>query len=89
LDVVLVFLRPGPSVCEKPQAVVGHRVAQHPRFDSSTVVVLVGQIVHETGFVFDTYQAFVNTNLLMRGVMRLNTLFAWSTRGYWYFAQGS
>jgi hypothetical protein len=33
LDVVLLFLRPYPSVCEKPQAVVGHRVAQHTKFD--------------------------------------------------------
>jgi hypothetical protein len=55
LDVVLVLLRPGLSV------VVGHRVAQHPKFDSPMVVVLVRQILHETGFVFGTYQAFVNT----------------------------
>jgi hypothetical protein len=27
LDVVLVFLKPGSSVCEKPQAVVGHKVS--------------------------------------------------------------
>jgi hypothetical protein len=32
--IVVVFLRPGPSVCEKPQAVIGHRVAQHPKSDS-------------------------------------------------------
>jgi hypothetical protein len=25
LDVVLVFLRPGPSVYDKPEAVVGHK----------------------------------------------------------------
>jgi hypothetical protein len=52
LDVALVFLRPGPSVCEKPHAVIRQRVTQHPKFDSPTVVVLVGQILHETGFVF-------------------------------------
>jgi hypothetical protein len=69
LDVVLVFLRPVFSVCEKPQAVVGHRVAQHPKFDSPVVVVLIGQILYETGFVFGTYQAFVDTNFLMRGVV--------------------
>jgi hypothetical protein len=61
LDVVSDFLRPDPSVCEKTQAVVGHRVAQHPKFDSPVVVVLVVQMLHETGFVFGTYQAFVNT----------------------------
>jgi hypothetical protein len=33
------------------------------------VVVLVGQTLHETGFVFGTYQAFVDTNFLMRGVV--------------------
>jgi hypothetical protein len=33
------------------------------------MVVLVGQILHETGFVFGTYQAFVNTNFLMRSVV--------------------
>jgi hypothetical protein len=65
---VLFFLRPGPSVCEKPQAVVGHRVTQHAKFDSPTVVVLVEQILHETGFVFGIYQAFVDTNFL-RGVV--------------------
>jgi hypothetical protein len=48
-DVVLVFVRPGPSVCETPQAVGGQRVAQHPKFDSPMVVVLAGQILHETG----------------------------------------
>jgi hypothetical protein len=70
LKVVLVFLRPGPSTCEKPQAVFGHRVTQHPKFDSPTVVVVpVGQTLHETGFVFGTYQAFVNTTCLMRGVV--------------------
>jgi hypothetical protein len=53
-NVALVFLRPGPSVCEKPQAEVGHRVTQHPKFNSSTVVVLVVQILLETGFVFGT-----------------------------------
>jgi hypothetical protein len=68
LDVVLVFLRPGPSVCEKPQAVIGHTVAQHPKFDSPTVVVLLGQILHETGFVFGVYQAPTDTNFLVRGV---------------------
>jgi hypothetical protein len=31
LDVVLVFQRPGPSLCENPQAAVGHRDAQHPK----------------------------------------------------------
>jgi hypothetical protein len=69
LDVVLLFLRPGPSVCEKHQAVVGHRVAKHPKFDSPVVVVLVGQVLHETGFVFGTYQAFVNIDFFMRGVV--------------------
>jgi hypothetical protein len=52
LDVVLVFLRPGPYLCENPQAVVGHRHTKHPKFDfPMMVVVLVGQILHETGFV--------------------------------------
>jgi hypothetical protein len=69
LDVDLIFLRPDPSVCENPQAVVGQRVTQHPKFDSPTVVVLVGQILHETGFVFGTCQAFVDTDFLMRGVV--------------------
>jgi hypothetical protein len=50
LNVVLIFLTPGLSVYEKPQAVVGHRVAQHPKCDSPVVVVLVGQILHETCF---------------------------------------
>jgi hypothetical protein len=63
LAVILVFLRPSPSVCEK------HRVTQHPNFGSPVLVVLVGQILHETGFVFGTYQAFVKTNLLMRVVV--------------------
>jgi hypothetical protein len=31
-------------------------------------MVLVGQIFHETGFIFGTYQAFVDTDFLMRGV---------------------
>jgi hypothetical protein len=44
-------------------------VALHPKFDSPTVVVLVGQILHETGFVFGTYQAFIDTDFLMRGVL--------------------
>jgi hypothetical protein len=39
-------------------------VAQHPKFYSPVVVVLVRQILHETGFVFGTY-----TNFLMRGVV--------------------
>jgi hypothetical protein len=69
LDVMLVFLRPGPSICEKSHAAVGHRVAQHPKFDSPVVVVLLGQILHETCFVFVTYQAFVDGNFLMRGVV--------------------
>jgi hypothetical protein len=33
------------------------------------VLVLVGQILHETGFVFGTYQAFIDTNFLMRCVV--------------------
>jgi hypothetical protein len=69
LDVILVFLRPGPSVYEKPQAVVGHKVAHHPKFDSPVVVMLVGQILHETGFVFGTYQAFIDCNFVMRDVV--------------------
>jgi hypothetical protein len=69
LDVALFFLRPGPSECEKPQAVVGQRDAQHPKFDSPTVVVVVGEILLETGFVFGTYQAFVNITFLMRVVV--------------------
>jgi hypothetical protein len=32
-------------------------------------MVLVGQVLYEIGFVFGTYQAFVDTNFLMRGVM--------------------
>jgi hypothetical protein len=60
LDVVLVFLRPGPSVCEKLQEVVGQRAAKHPKFDSPTVVVRVEQILHETGFIFGTYQTFIH-----------------------------
>jgi hypothetical protein len=48
LDVVLVFLRTGTSV-------VGHRFTQHPKFDSPMVVVLAGQTLHETGFVFGTH----------------------------------
>jgi hypothetical protein len=56
-DVVLVFLRPDPSVHEKPQAVIGYRVTQHPKFDSPMVVVLVRQTLHE---------AFVDTNFLIR-----------------------
>jgi hypothetical protein len=74
---VFVFLRSDPSLCQKPQAVARHRVTQHPKFDSPTVVVVVtavavvvvGQILHETGFVFDTYEAFIDTNFLMRGVV--------------------
>jgi hypothetical protein len=31
------------------------------------VVVLVGQILHETGFVFGTYQAFIDTKFLEEG----------------------
>jgi hypothetical protein len=85
--VVLVFLSPGPSVCEKPQTAVDHRVAQHPKFDSPIMVVLVGQILQETGFAFGTHQAFVNTTFLIRGVMMLEYPVAWSTRG-WYLAQG-
>jgi hypothetical protein len=54
LDAVLVFMRPGPSVCDKPQAVVAH-TRTNPKFDSSEVVVLVQQILHETGFVSGTY----------------------------------
>jgi hypothetical protein len=50
------------------------------------VVVLVGQMLHETDFVFGTYQAFVNTDFLIRGVVMPNILSASSTRG-WYFAQ--
>jgi hypothetical protein len=88
LDVVLVFLRPGPSLCEKPQAVIGHKVAQHPKFDSPMLVVPVGQILLVTGFVFGTYQAFVDTDFLMRVVVMPEFLFAWSTRG-WYLSQGS
>jgi hypothetical protein len=45
-----IFLDLGLSVCEISQAVVGHRVTQHPKFDSPTAVVLAGQILHETGF---------------------------------------
>jgi hypothetical protein len=67
LDIVLAFLIPGSSVCEKPQAVVGHRVSQHPKSDSSMMVMLVGQILYETGVVFGTYQAFFDTSFLMRG----------------------
>jgi hypothetical protein len=33
------------------------------------LVVLVEQMLHETGFVFGTYQAFIDTNFLMRGVV--------------------
>jgi hypothetical protein len=65
----MLFLIPGPSVCEKPQAVVEHRVTQHPKYDSPMVVVLVGQTLHETSFVFGTCQAFVDTNFLMEGVV--------------------
>jgi hypothetical protein len=54
---------------KNPQVVVGQKVTQHPKFDSPTVVVLVGQILHKTGFVFGTYQAFVNTNFFMRSVV--------------------
>jgi hypothetical protein len=32
-------------------------------------MVLVGQILHETGFVFGTCQAFIDNNFLMRGVV--------------------
>jgi hypothetical protein len=39
--VVLFFLRNDPSVCEKSQAVVGYRVAQHPKFGSPTAMVFV------------------------------------------------
>jgi hypothetical protein len=63
-------------------------VTEHPKCDSLVVVVLVGQILHETGFVFGTCQAFINTNFLMRGVVIPEYLFAWSTRG-WYLAHGS
>jgi hypothetical protein len=42
MDVALVFLRPGPSVCEKSQAVDGHRITQHPKLYSPAVVVLLG-----------------------------------------------
>jgi hypothetical protein len=41
---VLVFLKPDPHVCEKPQAVAEDRVAQHLKCDSPTVMVLVGQM---------------------------------------------
>jgi hypothetical protein len=81
-----VFLRPGPSVHEKLQAPVGHVVAQWTKSASPVVVVLAGQIPHETGFAFGTYQAFV-FDYLMRGVLYLNNLLAWSTRG-WYITQG-
>jgi hypothetical protein len=54
---------------KKPQAVVGHRVTQHPKFDSSAVMVLLVQILHETDFVFGTYQAFVATDFLMRDIV--------------------
>jgi hypothetical protein len=43
-------------------------VTQPPKFDSPRVVVHVEQILHDTGFVFGTYQAFVDTDFLMRGV---------------------
>jgi hypothetical protein len=43
-------------------------MAQHPKFYSPMGVVLVGQILHETGFVFGTYQAFI-TDFLMRGTV--------------------
>jgi hypothetical protein len=69
LGVVLVFLSPGPSVCEKTQRVVGIRVAQHPKYDSPMVVVLIGQILHETDYVFGTHITFVDTDFLMRGVV--------------------
>jgi hypothetical protein len=33
------------------------------------VVMLVGRILCDTGFVFGTYQAFIDTYFLMRGVV--------------------
>jgi hypothetical protein len=54
---------------KNPWAVVGQRVAQHPKSDSPIVVVLVWLILHDVGFVFGVYQAFVDTNFLMRGVV--------------------
>jgi hypothetical protein len=42
---------------------------EHLKFDSPTVVMLVGQTLRETGFVFGTYQAFADTNFLMRVVV--------------------
>jgi hypothetical protein len=32
-------------------------------------MVLVGQILHKPGFVFGTYQAFIDTTFLMRGAV--------------------
>jgi hypothetical protein len=37
----------------------------------SPVVVLVQQILHETGFVSGAYQAFINTTFLMRSAVML------------------
>jgi hypothetical protein len=62
-------MKPGPSVCVKPQEVVGPKVAQHPKFHYPMVVVLVGQILHETALLFGTYQALVNTNFLTRCIV--------------------
>jgi hypothetical protein len=87
LDNVLVFLRLGPSVCENPQAIVGHRITEHPKFDFPMVVVLVRQILHETGFAFGTYQAFVDTDFLMRGVVVPEYPVCMVHKG-WYLPQG-
>jgi hypothetical protein len=35
----------------------------------AVVMVVVPQILHETGFVFGTYQDFVNVNFLIRGLL--------------------
>jgi hypothetical protein len=45
------------------------RVTQHPKFYPQFVVVLVWQILHGTGFVFGTYQGFVDSDFLMRGAV--------------------
>jgi hypothetical protein len=79
-------LRPGSSVCEKPQAVVGHSVAQHPKFDSPTVVVLVGQIVHESDFVFGAVMPEYPVCMVHKRLVPCTGIVIWFFRVWQFFA---